>query len=318
MKALVKLFVMLAIGSFLGVPLMAGSEEPAAVVSAVQGTVEFSKKAGADWKAVRKSKFLSPGASLRTAKDGSAKITLQASGESFIVGGDSEVAVLADKLEAKKGKLTPDQASNELVSGLMKRFDKSQSYTTVRRSASTSAVEIDVARELTLNAENPYLVFEGAGDKLTYEIKVGKDTYTAKQEKDGMVRAKIKPFNGEQALEVNILDGKKPVFSVKSFKKGKEVEDYKLSWLDADQSKELAAQLTQVDQAFPGNQVMRSKIYEQKGLYVAAMNEYESYLKENPDEEEVYPYYFFVIKKKLALSKLYSEKMADYKTLLDK
>lgn len=318
MKVLLKLFVLLTLSSFIGSSLFAGPKGPAAVVSGVKGKVQYSKATGKKWKTIRRSKFMRVGYTLKTAKDGSAKVTVQATGESFIVKPGSTIRVQAKALKVIEGNIEADEASSALVAGLMKRFDKSQSYTTVRRAASSKKIAVHAARSLTVNAEHPYLVFEGAGlPGYTYQIRVGKDTYKIKGDKNKVVKAKLKAFKGEQAYSIDVYKGKKKVYAMKPYRKGKNKLDRVLTWMDASSSKGLSDQLAKVDQAFPGNQVMRSKVYEEQGLFVAAMSEYEKFLVENPDEEEVYPYYFYVIKKKLALNSLYSEKMTAYKALLD-
>ncbi|MDT8447892.1 MAG: hypothetical protein RRB13_13455 [bacterium] len=296
--------------------IIAAPDEPVAVLSQVKGEVEYSKD-GKKWRAVRRNKFLKADYLIRSGADGSGKVMLQASGDTFELGPNTEFIVKDGKLVAKKGKLAAAGESSALVAGLMKRFDKSQSYTTVRRAASSKKVEVESARELTLSDAYPYIVFESAGEQFSYEVKVGNEVYKVSPTKEELVRLKVKPFKGNVVYSIDVLKSGKKVFTMKPYRKGREQLDRQLSWLSEGKERELAAQAKQIQEAFPGNDALLSKLYEQEGLYVAAMDSYRDYLKANPDDEDIYPYYFWVIKKQLFLDELYRNEMTKYKELTE-
>ncbi|OGH04721.1 MAG: hypothetical protein A2600_02895 [Candidatus Lambdaproteobacteria bacterium RIFOXYD1_FULL_56_27] len=313
MNKMLKLVMTFALAILLVVPVTAvfAEGDPQAVLSQVQGSVEFSKD-GSAWKPVRRNKFLQDGYFVRSGADGKGTLTIQKTGEAFNLAGEVQFQIKDGKAVTSKGKLEA-AASSELVAGLMRRFDKSQTYTTVRRSASSKSAKVDAARELSLSAEYPYLVFESAGPEYSYEVVLAKETIKVPASKEAVVRVNIPAFSGKQAYSINVYKDGKQAFAMTPYSKGKDTKDRELTWLADDKVQTLKAQVEQVKQAFPGNDAMLSKVYEQEGLYVAAMDAYQSYLKSNPEDEDIYPFYFFVIKKQLFLEDLYKDEVNKYK-----
>jgi len=297
------------------VSAFAGGKDPAAVLSQVKGSVEYSKD-GQRWKKVRRNKFLKEGYHIRSGADGKGSLTIQASGDGFILGPNTTFHIQKGKVVADKGSLKAAKSS-ALVAGLMRRFDQSQTYTTVRRSASSKKVRVRSARSLSLSDQHPELVFENPGEEYSFQVKVGDKTYKVPASKNNLVRAKIAPFTGSQPYSINVYKGSKQVFAMKPYRKGKEKLSRELKWLSRAESKSLANQVNETRQAFPGNDAMLSKVYEQAGLFVPAMDAYKNYLVESPDDEDIYPYYFWVIKKQLFLDNLYREEMVKYKELTE-
>lgn len=296
--------------------LKAAPAEPVAVLSQVKGKVEYSRD-GKKWRKVRRSKFLRPGYSIRSGADGSGKVMLQATGQNFKLGPNTQFTVKGGKLVASKGSLDKAGETSALVAGLMKRFDKSQSYTTVRRAASSKKVRVESARELTLSDAYPYIVFESAGPEYSYEVTVGGKTHKVGATKDQLVKVKVDSFKGSQPYSIDVIKGGKKVFEMEPYRKGRDKLERQLTWLPQSKERELAEQVKQVKEAFPDNDALLSKLYEQEGLYVAAMESYRNYLEQNPDDEDIYPYYFWVIKKQLFLDELYREQMSKYKELTE-
>ena len=57
---------------------------------------------------------------------------------------------------------------------------------------------------------------------------------------------------------------------------------------------------------------MLGSFFEKQDMWVAAMDQYREYLKENPEEIEMSPYLFRVYKK-LRLDKIYKQELASWK-----
>ena len=136
MKNLKQILVLLSCLLFLGAsPAFAGKKDPVAILSQVKGTVEYQKAGKNKWKKVRRNKFLFSGYTIKVGKDGSGKLTDKKTGKKYDLSAGSTIKVQAKGVKATKGSLKPAAAaSSALAANLMKKFDKSQSYTTVRRS----------------------------------------------------------------------------------------------------------------------------------------------------------------------------------------
>jgi len=297
------------------VQAFAAGKNPVAVLSQVKGDVTYSKN-GKKWKKVRRNKFLKEGYSIKSGANGKGTLTVQGTGDSFTLTGNTTFHIKKGKIVTDAGKLEA-AASSALVAGLMRRFDQSQTYTTVRRSASSKKLHLESARQLSLSKDHPFIAFENPGAEYKFRINVGKKSYNVPASKNAVVRAKIGKFDGVQPYSIEVYKGKKKVYSMKPYRQGKEKKSRELKWLSAAEAKNVQSQIKGTHAAFPGNDAMLSKVYEQAGLFVPAMDAYQAYLTESPDDEDIYPYYFWVIKKQLFLTQLYTHEMVKYKSLTE-
>ncbi len=317
MKNLKQILVLLSCFLFLGASqAVAGKKDPVAILSQVTGTVEYQKAGKKKWKKVRRNKFLFSGYTIKVGKDGAGKLTDKKTGKSYDLTAGNEIKVKAKGVKATKGELKASAAaSSALAANLMKKFDKSQSYTTVRRSHKKVSFKIDAARALTVLPSDPYVVWENVGNEYNYKLSVGGDTYDVPAGKDTVVKAKIKPFQGTKIYKIDVYKGSKKVLGMKPFKKRGKKEDRSLTWLDEDNSKQVQESVSALKAEYPDNGFMLGNYYEDQNLYVAAMTQYRQYLKENPDEIEMAPYLFRVYKK-LKLNKTYKTELEEYKAQL--
>jgi len=297
------------------VQVFAARKAPVAVLSQVKGDVTYSKN-GKKWKKVRRNKFLKEGYSIKSGKNGKGTLTVQSTGEAFTLGSNTTFHIKQGKVVTDSGQLKAS-TSSAMVAGLMRRFDSSQTYTTVRRSAASKKLHLQSVRQLSLSDKHPYLAFENPGAEYSFAIKVGSRVTKVKPSKDAVVRAKLKPFKGVQPYTIEVYKGKKKVYSMKPYRKGKEKKERELKWLSSAEEKSLLSQIRDTKKAFPENDAMLSKVYEQAGLFVPAMDSYQAYLTQSPDDEDIYPYYFWVIKKQLFLEQLYTHEMVKYKALAE-
>ena len=292
----------------------AGPKDPVAVISQVQGQVEYQKR-GKNWKKVRRNKFLFKGYAIRTGKDGSGKITNKLTGETFAIGANAEIQVTAKALKATKGSLEKAESGSKLAASLMKRFDKSQSFTTVRRSHKKSKNRIDAVRDLVVYAEYPYIVWESTGKEFSYKLTVGDRTYDVAAGKSTLVRAKIKPFKGTVTYKIDAYKGTEKVLAMKPYKQRGKLNERTVTWLGGGDQKKVDDSIATLQKEYPDNLFMLGNYYEDQKLFVAAMEQYRQYLKDNPDEIEMAPYLFRVYKK-LKLDKTYQVELDEYKAQL--
>ena len=227
MKNLILLFsiVFLAVGT-----LYAGSKDPVGVLFQVKGKVEYTKN-GKKWKKVRRNKFLFAGYQVRTGPKGSGKVTIQSTGESLKLSPDSIISVTKAGLKSQQGSISTAESSSKLMSGLMKKFTRSQSYTTVRRSAKKSSLKMTAARSVTLADEHPYLVWANIGNGYSYKLTIGDQEYQAAASTDDVVRVKIDPFEGERTYKIDAIKDGKTAVSLKPFKKRGKETAHTVRWI---------------------------------------------------------------------------------------
>ncbi len=308
----------LALGSIflllLAPSVFAESKDPIAVLSQAEGNVEYSKD-GAPWKLVKRNKFLFPGYAIRTGADGKGKLSNKINEENFNLGPNTEFAVTDKGIQPKKGKLEKAEATNQLAANLLKKFDNSQSYTTVRRSHTKTEVKIDAVREMVVHSNYPYVVWESVGPEYSYKLTVGSKTYDVEAVKGDIVKAKIEPFSGKQSFRIDVYKAGTKVMEMEPFKQKGESSDRTLTWLEGAEQKKVDDSIAALQQESPDNLFMMGNYYEDQGLYVAAMEQYQKYLKDNPDEIEMAPYLFRVYKK-LKLEKTYKTELETYKAAL--
>ena len=202
MKTIVRLSTFLFVLLFITTSLYAGRRDPVAVLYQVKGQVEYSKD-GQEWKKVRRNKFLFPGYQVRSLEDGSGKITIKSSGEKMNLKPDTTLEVTAVDLMVVDGDLKKAEPTSSLIAGLIKKFSRSQSYTTVRRSANKR--ELDAVREIVLSEQHPYLVWDNMDKDYAYKLTVGDQTYSVAPQDDDVIRVKVDPFTGTREFKITAM-----------------------------------------------------------------------------------------------------------------
>ena len=228
------------------------------------------------------------------------------------IGPDSVIDVTKSKLVAKSGSLAAAAASGKLMSGLMKKFSKSQSYTTVRRSHKKKAIKVTAVRKVALTDEYPYMAWNNLGSEYNYQLSVGDQTYDVASTEDLVVRAQIKPFSGEQEYKISVLKDGAPVAELKPYKSKGKYHPHKAVWIGGDQKSSINSEISQIQGTFGEDSFMLGSFFEKQEMWVAAMDQYRLYLTENPDELEMTPYLFRVYKK-LKLQSAYKKELEAWK-----
>lgn len=308
MKKLLIIFsvLFLAAGS-----LYAASKDPVGVLFQPKGNVEYTKK-GKKWKKIRRNKFLFKGYQVRTGPGASGKITVQATGKSHLIGPNSLIVVSKKGLEAKEGSISDVVASGKFVAGLMKKFSKSQSYTTVRRSHKKKQLKIQAPTQLTLTDEHPYMVWENIEPDLKYKLTIDGKVYDVPATKDKMVRVKVDRFSGVKPYKIEGVKGEKTVVTLKPRKVRGKLRVHSAKWLNGDEKAEYEKTLNAIQETYGESSFMLGGFYERQNMWVAAMELYKQYLAENPDEIEMTPYLFRVYKK-LRLNDIYKSELTKWK-----
>jgi magnetotaxis MtxA-like protein len=303
-----KISVIVGLCLFIGNLLVAETNDPVAVLFQVKGHVEYTKN-GTKWIKVRQNKFLFAGYQIRTNSNGSGIIKTRKTGKDSVLHPGTKLIVTDSGIRATKGVLTDSGQPNKLLSGLLKRFSKSQSHTTVRRSSQTEQIEPQFSRHTILTEEYPFLVWENIDHAATYRLKIGLDTYNVIPSGEDIIRTKIKPFCGTREIELEAFKGGKSIGQLQPFNQRGELKKQTVHWLSPEENSEFKATLQSIADAYPHNSFMLGSFLEKEQMWVAAMDQYQQYLKNNPEEIEITPYLFRVYKK-LKLKKIYGRELS--------
>ncbi len=304
MKKLIFAFIFCSI---IGSLLYAGTKDPVAVLFQVKGNVEYTKN-GIKWKKVRRNKFLFSGYQIRSGETGSGVITNRLSGEDSLLQPNTTFLVTEKGLKVKNGILSDSKASNALISGLMKRFSRSQSYTTVRRSADQRPDDFEIVRHIIVTDDYPYLIWENLDQKYRYELVVGSDFYAVDPTEESVVRVKIRPFKDTKSIQIKAFRGDKEVLQLQPYKNQGNHTDHTIHWMTESEKQIFNDSILTIQENYPDNAFMLGSFFEREQMWSAAMDQYKTYLKENPDEIEMTPYLFRVYKK-LKLQRIYKDEL---------
>lgn len=306
-----KLLVILSLLLFASNLAIAGKKDPVGVLFQVNGKIQYTKN-GKKWKKVRRTKFLFSGYQVKSGPNSSAKITIKDTGKNFDLHPDSIVTVSNNKLVANQGAVTPAEDSGKLMTGLMKKFTKSQSYTTVRRSHKKKDVKISAVRNITLSEKYPHMAWNNLGPDYSYRLSVGDKTYSVLATDDMIVRARVEPFSGTQSFKITAMKDGSAVVTLKQYKSRGKYRDHTATWLSGNARLEMDKTISDIQETYGENSFMMGSYFERQDMWVASMDQYRQYLQEYPDEIEMTPYLFRVYKK-LKLDSVYKKELEQWK-----
>jgi hypothetical protein len=279
-------------------PAMAG-DPPVSMLMQVAGTVEVSRD-GNTWKPVTTNKFLFVGDHVRSGADGSGKLVDQSNNTAQTLAPNTHVEFAPGTIKVVDGKLSgPEQLAGDLGAGLSNRFAEAQRYTTVRRGVQTEAPKLRVAKQVTLSASYPDLVWQNMGKQYSYVLTIDGNKQQIPGSDGDMVRTKISALTpGSHSYTVTTVDA------------GKEVADAgekggTLVWLSADEDKNLVEAVTKVKNTVAKNSnFAMASLLDEKGLLVAAMDLYRQHFADNKEDNDMRP---------LLIRAYYELKLADLK-----
>jgi len=287
----------------------AGKKDPIGMIFGVEGKVEYNKTPYDNkWRKVRRNKFIFEGYQIRTDIKSSAKIALKKTGETFVVKEDSIINVTKSGLTTINGSIKQFENQNKLLGGLMKRFKKSQSYTTVRRSAEKSGISIDAVRNVVISSESPIIMWESVGIDYRYELEVGYNTYLIPPD-TGIIEAVIDTFSGKRKFNIKVFKGDKFIMETGKYRSRGRMKERFIKILSRSEQRNIRNAIEAINDNFGDNSFMLGSFYERKKMWFAALEQYKSYLNENPEELEMEPY-VFALYKKLKFKKTYKDELS--------
>jgi hypothetical protein len=261
-----------------------GREPPVAKLVQVEGDVQYSRN-GTTWRPVRRTKYLFSGYHIKTGEDGGGKLINQQTGLSRDLGSNTVLEVGDDGVEVVAGSLSKaKKESSSIFESLANKFAKAQRYTTVRRSISSSDDsvcdnKVRTISEVTLSPAHPDLVWRNACPEYSYRLVIEGVTYDIPaQSTSEMIRYKVSSLEpGEYAYHVEVLDKDGTVYIPR--------KESTFRWISGAQEEELLADLAR----FGDDVFLMTNLLESNQMYVAAMDAYRDYFKENPDDNDMRP-----------------------------
>lgn len=261
-----------------------GREPPVAKLVQIEGGVEFSRN-GTSWRPVKRTKYLFAGSMVKTGSDGGGKLINQETGMSQVLGPNSEIQVQDSALALVAGSLTePKKESASIFEGLSTKFATAQRYTTVRRSVTkpddaACDNKVRTIKKVTLSPAHPDLVWRNACPEYSYKLIIdGNAVDVAAESTSEMIRFAVTDMEpGEYSYRVEVLDNDGTIYIPRS--------DSMFTLVDAKTEKKVMKSL----EAAGDDVFVKSGMLEQQNMYVAAMDVYRQYFKENPDDNDMRP-----------------------------
>jgi hypothetical protein len=259
-------------------------EPPVAKLVQIEGQVEYSRN-GAKWSPVERTKYLFSGYHIRTGKDGSGTLVSQDTGMSQELGANSQIEIQNGEVLVVAGSLSEAEAEEtSLFQSLTNKFAKAQRYTTVRRSVTKNEEACDnkvrTIKEVTVSASHSDLVWRNACPEYSYKLVIdgGESIIVPAESTSEMIRYSVAGLGeGTHSYRVEVMDKDGTVYIPNS--------DSTFRVMTAAEEKELMANLAQIgDDIF-----VETNLLEEQGLYVAAMDSYREYFRQNPDDNDMRP-----------------------------
>ena len=227
-----------------------------------------------------RNKFLFAGNHVRTGADGAARIVNQAKGTAQNMAANTTVKAGESDAETLKGILSaPEAVGGDLLAGLGNRFAEGQKYTTVRRAVSgKDGVEVGVAPKLTASPSYPEVVWESPNNTVSYRLTLDGKSIDLPATSDKLARFKLSGLmSGVHTVKVAALENGKVVAQSK---------EGKITWLSDADDKTVKDGVKKVATATVNDALAIGNYLDEKGLLVAAMDQYRKYFAGNQDASD--------------------------------
>ncbi len=268
--------------------MTANASGPVARVMDIEGTIEFSRD-GERWESVTRTKYLFPGQHVRSGRDSRARVINQASGEIRELGASTTIVVEDGDLQVVSGRNfgVEQQSRGGFWQAMRNKFATTQRYTTVRRSVRSAddQPQVDTARNISVGAAWPELVWSNAGPEYAYRLAVGEETFDiAPASTSEMIRFRLPEMPaGEYPYKLEVLLDGEVVYSPR--------RESTLTWLDDEQAAKVKAELEAMkNDPVRNDPFMIADFYEEQGLLVAALDTYRGFFSEHPEENDMRPF----------------------------
>lgn len=261
---------------------------PVARVMDIQGNVEFSRD-GERWEPVTRTKYLFDGHHVRSGRDAQARVINQGSGEVRQLGASTTIKVQEGDLEVVAGRNfgVEQRSRGGFLHALRNKFATTQRYTTVRRSVRSEddQPQVDTARNISVAASWPELVWSNAGPEYAYRLHVGEQTFDIPPASTSeMIRFRLPELSaGEHAYKLEVLLDGETVYAPR--------RESTLTWLAGDDLAKIETELAEMkDDPVRNDPFLIADFFEGHGLLVPALDTYRGFFSEFPEENDMRPF----------------------------
>lgn len=279
---------------------------PVILLIQAKGNVLFSAD-GKIWKNIRRNKFLYEGWHVRTGHDGTCKLIDQHTGMIQPVDNNIELVIRAGKIKAVKGVIDDPERAGTITGFLKRKFAKMQKYTVIKRhSAVKEQTKLKTAKNIRLSKDYPDLVWENIGPEYSYQLIAGEKVFDVPSAKGDMIRFRLPRMKpGQFDYCVQVLYKGEILYSPE--------KKNRLTWLSDAEMKSFQDEKQDIQQVDSDNGFLLGNFMDEKGLKVAAMDQYRKFLSENPGANETR---LFLIKiyNDLKLKKMKQTEIAVYQS----
>lgn len=290
MNHLVRIILIVALAASLAAGFaMASVGKPVAMLIQAKGDVVWSSD-GKTWKNVRRNKFLFEGYHVKTGDGASCKLMNQQTNMIEPIGEGAEVEIHAAGTKVVKGDAVKAESAADFMSFLERKFAKVQKYTAVTRKPTrpSQKIKLKTIGNITLSDNHPDLAWENIGLEYTYRLTVGENAYDIENCCESVIRFSVPRQNaGDFAYSVQVLYKGEVIYSPE--------RTGTIHWMSDAEVDTFGKKARKIGEIDPGNGFLVGTLMDEHGLKVAAMDQFQNFLDENPESNEVRPFLIMVL-----------------------
>jgi len=287
-------------------PALTTLNPPAFLLIKAEGTVEYAKSHN-KWKPIRRNKFLFDNYQVRTFQNSSCQLIDDRNQTSYLLHENSQIMIRNQKIVSVKGQLSEGQKPGHLENYWEKKFTKVQEYTAALRTEMKKNISLTI-KNIVLSNDFPEIVWENKGQEYKYRLHINNEIYQVSGGEGNIIRYIPKKLPaGKYSYFVEVVSKSDDIIC--SSKKNRS-----LIWLSENESQIIVDRIHDIDTHL-NNSFIIANYLEDMGLNVPAMDYYNRYFSNNPNENEMRPY-LINIYRKLGLNTLRINEYKQYKQIL--
>ena len=288
MKKHVKNLVMMILFIFFSAGASASGETPVVLLIEAKGNVEYSAD-GQTWKKVSRNKFLFENWRIKTGEDGNCMLLNQQTEMLEPVNSNTELEIRKEGTRVIRGSVSESETARDIAGFLKRKFAKVQKYTGITRyGRQDENIRLETVEEITLSEDYPDLVWENAGQQCDYQVIVGKKFFEVPGSTEDVIRFPLHSLEpGQFKYAVQVLYDGEIVYAAQN--------KNNLRWLNDAEKSSLRKEMQRIEDVAPDNGFLLGNLLDERGLKVAAMDQYIRFLSQEPAADEIRPFLIRVL-----------------------
>jgi len=288
MKKHVKNLVMMILFIFFSAGASALDEPPVVLMIEAKGNVQYSAD-GQTWKKVSRNKFLFESWRVKTGKDGNCMLLNQQTEMLEPVNSNTEVEIKRKGTRVIRGSVSEPETARDIAGFLKRKFAKVQKYTSLTRyGRQDDNIRLETVEEITLSEDYPDLVWENAGPQCDYQVIVGKKFFEVPKSTDDVIRFPLHSLRpGQFKYTVQVLYDGEIVYAAQ--------KKNNLRWLNDAEKASLRKEMQRIEDVASDNGFLLGNLLDERGLKIAAMDQYIRFLSQEPAADDIRPFLIRVL-----------------------